>query len=190
MQPWLKHNRCRSIHLLFLPFAKVLKKISLILLISIYAISALGIGVTGFYCCGKLQSLNITLNQNSTQNKDNKNRCCQSKYQFFKIKDNHVAADHINSPVKLFTEANLFTASYQPVLYSFHKIIFTNFGNAPPLYNGVPRHISNCTFQFDSSLLTLLGIYRGYWYFSHTIICFYKILFIVFENDAPEKKAD
>jgi|SRR5665647_938266 len=127
-------------------FAKVLKKISLILLISIYAISALGIGITGFYCCGKLQSLKITLNQNSTQNKDTKNRCCQSKYQFFKIKDNHVAADHINSPVKLFTEANLFTASYQPVLYSFHKIIFTNFGNAPPLYNGVPRHISNCTF--------------------------------------------
>lgn len=126
-----------------------MKKITLILLISIYALSVLGYGVKGFYCCDNLKSVTISFTQHdqkSPTTSNDKSDCCKTKYQFFKVKDNHVSADHINSPVKPFTEANLFTGSFQPVLHDRSKIIYANPCNAPPLHNGVPIHIYNCTF--------------------------------------------
>jgi hypothetical protein len=121
------------------------KKINLLLLISIYALSVLGYGVKGLYCCGNLKSVTFSFTQYDLKSHSDKD-CCKTKYQFFKIKDNHVASDQINSPQKLFTEANLFTTSYQHVFYAFDKIIIANPGKPPPLYEGVPTHVADCTF--------------------------------------------
>ena len=122
-----------------------MKKISLILLISIYVISVSGYGVNEFFCCGNLESVTFNFTEHYQKSHSGKD-CCKTKYQFFKVKDNHVASDQINSPQKLFTEANSFTTTYQPAFYGFDKIIIANPGNAPPLYEGVPIHVADCTF--------------------------------------------
>ncbi|MDP4284654.1 MAG: hypothetical protein Q8891_09530 [Bacteroidota bacterium] len=126
-----------------------MKKITIILLLSIYTMSVVGYGVKGFYCCDNLKSVIISFSQDShnhVSNSHDKSDCCKTKYQYFKVKDNHFAANHINSPVKLFTKANLFASSFQPVLQVNSKVIYANSYNAPPLHNGVPLHIYNCTF--------------------------------------------
>ena len=84
-----------------------MKKIALLLLINIYALSAFGIGIKQFYCCGKLQSTSISFVQNPTEKCDNggeKSGCCKTKFQSLKVKDSHIAADAINNPVKHFSE--------------------------------------------------------------------------------------
>jgi hypothetical protein len=121
------------------------KKITLILLISIYALSVLGYGIKGHYCCGNLKSISFSFTQFDLKSHSDQD-CCKTKYQFFKVKDNYVASDQINSPKKVFLEANLFTTSYQYVFYAFDKIIIANPGNPPPLYEGVPIRVADCTF--------------------------------------------
>ena len=126
-----------------------MKKITLILLISIYTLSVVGYGVKGFYCCHNLRSVTVSFSDYSQSHflyQHDKSDCCKTKYRYFKVKDNHFAADHIDSPVKLFTEAHLFTTSFQPVLHADSKVIYANSCNAPPLHNGVAIHLYNCTF--------------------------------------------
>ena len=126
-----------------------MKKITILLLLSIYTMSVVGYSVKGFYCCDNLTSVKISFSENAHLHPvkiTDKSDCCKTKYQYFKVKDNHFAADHIDSPVKLFTEANLFTASSQPALHASSKIIYANSCNAPPLHNGISLHIYNCTF--------------------------------------------
>ncbi|MEO8862046.1 MAG: hypothetical protein ABI358_11520 [Ginsengibacter sp.] len=126
-----------------------MKKVSLILLASIYALSIFGYGVKGFYCCGKLKSIAVSFHQHNEKESTNGNdasNCCKTKYQFFKVKDNHVASDNFNSPVDFFYAPKLFYASNQTVFFVVRKNIITNHCNAPPLHNGIPIYISDRTF--------------------------------------------
>lgn len=127
-----------------------MKKITVILLLSIYSISTLGLSLKSFYCCGKLESVTVSITQNEQQkcaNDDGTSDCCKTKYQFFKVKDNHFVADHVSSPVKHFVELNLFTSSFQVVNYPSEQINVANKSNAPPLIHGVPDYIFNCVFR-------------------------------------------
>ena len=127
-----------------------MKKITLILLISIYSISTLGVSLKSFYCCGNLKSITVTLTQDERQqssNGYNTSDCCKTKYQFFKVKDNHFVADHISSPLKHFSELNLFTCSFQVINYPAEQINVAHKSNAPPLLHGVPYYIFNCVFR-------------------------------------------
>jgi|SRR5665647_1751281 len=111
--------------------------------------SVVGYGVKGFYCCDNLTSVKISFSENAHNHSltsTDKSGCCKTKYQYFKVKDNHIASDHINSPEKFFTLSNLPTPSLQPIFYANYKIIYANPCNAPPLHKGVAIHISNCTF--------------------------------------------
>ena len=126
-----------------------MKKIALILIISVYAISTLGVGLTQFYCCGKLQSTSISLIQNTNQKAgtaNEKDGCCKNKFQYIKIKDSHVKADYLNSPVKYFTELNLYTSSFYDIAFAPLKVVIANRSNAPPLHS-VPAYIYNCVFR-------------------------------------------
>ncbi|MDQ2721290.1 MAG: hypothetical protein M3Z26_16205 [Bacteroidota bacterium] len=126
------------------------KKITVILLLSIYSISTLGLSLKSFYCCGNLKSVTVTLPQDEQQkcaNDDGTNDCCKTKYQFFKVKDNHFVADHLSSPVKHFVELNLFTSTFQIVNYPSEQIYVANKSNAPPLRHRVPDYIFNCVFR-------------------------------------------
>lgn len=126
------------------------KKIIAILLLSVYSLSTLGLGLKSFYCCGNLKSVTVTLSQNEHQKcskGDNTTDCCKTKYQFFKVKDNHFAADHISSPVKHCIQLNLFTSSFHVINYPSEGIIIDNKSNAPPLIYTVPDYIFNCVFR-------------------------------------------
>jgi hypothetical protein len=120
-----------------------MKKIALIFLISIYAFSTTGISLKGFYCCDKLKSVRLTL---ADYGKD-KDGCCKTKYQSFKIKDTHAAADAITAPVLHYALIHSFDPVFQTPAFISPQAIITNNGHAPPLYNGIPVYISNCIYR-------------------------------------------
>ena len=111
--------------------------------------SVVGYGIKGFYCCDNLTSVNIYFSENGHNHSVtsiDKSHCCKTKYQYFKVKDNHFAADHVNAPVKFVAEAQLFSETFEPVLFFSHKANISQQPNAPPLYNGVSLFVANCTY--------------------------------------------
>ena len=121
-----------------------MKKVSLILLISIYALSSFGIGIKQFYCCGKLKSTSISFIEDNKQKcgKGNeKSGCCKTKYQSFKVKDTHIAADANTNPVKYFSEAIVFNSSFEIMGGIQHQIVVNHPGHAPPLHYSLPLYI-------------------------------------------------
>lgn len=126
-----------------------MKKITIILLLSIYTMSVVGYGVKGFYCCDNLTSVKFSFSENTQSHQvttTDKSDCCKTKYQYFKVKDNHFAADHINAPANFFAEVPVFLNSFEPILFLSHKVNIANPGNAPPLYNGVSLFEANCAY--------------------------------------------
>ena len=127
-----------------------MKKITVILLLSIYSISTLGLSLKSFYCCGNLKTVTISISQDDQQkcaNDDGTSDCCKTKYQFFKVKDNHVAGDIINTPALHFTYLHLFSPSFQVINFPSEKINVANKSNAPPFLHGVSDYIFNCVFK-------------------------------------------
>ncbi len=111
--------------------------------------SVVGYGVKEFYCCNNLKSVTISFSQDShnhVSNSHDKSDCCKTKYQYFKVKDNHFAADHINAPAKFLAEVPVFYIPCQAFLFVSHKTNIANPCNAPPLYNGVSLVVANCTY--------------------------------------------
>lgn len=128
-----------------------MKKIALILLICIYTFSTFGIGVKQFYCCGKLKSTDITFVQQESKEKcgkgDAMGGCCKTKFKSLKVKDSHVAADAINTPVKHFTDLHLFMPSYKVMALANKPIDIANSSHAPPLHYDVAIYILHCTYR-------------------------------------------
>ena len=127
-----------------------MKKVVLILLICSYSLATMGFSLKEFYCCGKLKSVTIELtpNRKQTCSKGNeKSDCCDNKYQFFKVKDSHVASKDVNNSLKYFTDLNLFTPTFQKILFSSSKIFVANRSNAPPIHSGVSTYLFNCVFR-------------------------------------------
>ncbi len=73
--------------------------------------------------------------------------CCKNKYQFFKVKDKHVTADDISSPVKHIIDLHSFTSSFHRITFATQKITIASRSNAPPSHPGVPDYIYNCVFR-------------------------------------------
>src|SRR5262245_44631136 len=71
-----------------------MKKTAAILLIFIYAVSSSGFALKADYCCEKLQSIKVVLADKARD----KEGCCKIKYQIFKVKDAHAAADVAHAP--------------------------------------------------------------------------------------------
>lgn len=126
-----------------------MKKFSLILLICIYSLATMGFSLKEFYCCGKLTSISLSFAQDTKEKceKGNAKGCCDNKYQFFKVKDNHIAADQVSSPVNHFIDLHLYTPSFQEITFASQQTAIANRSNAPPLHPGVPVYIYNCIFR-------------------------------------------
>ena len=121
-----------------------MKRVALILLISIYAFSCFGIGIRQFYCCGKLKSTSISfghLAREKCGNGDEKSGCCQTKFQSLKIKDSHIAAGATHCPGKYFSETIFFGNSFQGTPADHQQIAVNNPGHAPPSGHGNPLYI-------------------------------------------------
>ncbi len=131
-------------------FARIVKKIIAILLLSLYSLSTLGLSLKSFYCCGNLESVTVSISQHEQKTCANDNGtsdCCKTKYQFFKVKDNHVAGDVISTPVLHLINLHLFPSSFQVINYPSEKIYVAHLSNAPPLLHTVPDYIFNCVFR-------------------------------------------
>ena len=126
-----------------------MKKVSLILLVGIYSLAIMGFSLKQFYCCGKLKSITISLAAHAEKSgKDNgKSGCCDNKYQFFKVKDNHISADQIINPATYFSDLHDFNPYFPIATFSVEETTIPYSSHAPPLYNGVPVYISNCVFR-------------------------------------------
>jgi hypothetical protein len=131
-------------------FVWSVKKITVILLLSIYSLSTLGLSLKSFYCCGNLKSVTVTLTdvqQNTCANQNATNDCCKTKYHFFKVKDDHVAGDVVSTPVLHFIHLHLFTQSFHVINYPSEQILVANRSNAPPIIHNFPDYIFNCVFR-------------------------------------------
>jgi len=126
-----------------------MKKIALILLICSYSLATMGFSLKEFYCCGKLKSVTVELTPNKKQtcNKGDGSGCCDNKYQFYKVKDNHLSGKAVDIPLNYFTDVDLFTSEVQSISFVTNEIDVINGSHAPPLYKGVPVYISNCVFR-------------------------------------------
>lgn len=127
-----------------------MKKVTLILLITLYSLSTVGFSLKEFYCCGKLKSVTVALAQDTKQkcSKGNeKSGCCNNKYQSFKIKDKHVAGSDVKIPTKHFTDLILFTRVFQLVSFASQQLATTSKSHAPPLHTSVPIYIYNSVFR-------------------------------------------
>ena len=127
-----------------------MKKIALILLISIYSLSTLGIGIKQFYCCGKLKSTSISFvqdNKDKCGKGDEKGGCCKTKFQSLKVKDTYVVAGAITNPVKYFSEGIVFNPFFETIGLNKQLAVVSNPGHAPPVHHGAPLYIFHCVYR-------------------------------------------
>lgn len=127
-----------------------MKKFTLIALIAIYALATMGFSLKHFYCCGNLKAISLTFtgNEDNTCSKSHNNNddCCKNKLQYFKVKDTHVTASHINLLANSFVFLNFNHLSFDKIIES-QKTVISYGSNSPPLHSGIPIYISNCIFR-------------------------------------------
>ena len=127
-----------------------MKQFAIISLICIYAISTLGVSVKRFYCCGKLKNTQISFSQaiaaKCTSGSES-DGCCQTEFQTYKVKDDHVVLDAISVPAKYFVDIDYIL----PILTS-HEILYriipqSNSIHAPPIASNTPAYIFYCVYR-------------------------------------------
>lgn len=127
-----------------------MKKLILVLLISIYTTATFGLSVKSFYCCDKLKSTSIAYTPTADEKcgMDVKmDKCCKTTYKFFKVKDNHYGEGNAWSLVKLFTELHFATPAFQPVAITQSSFNVAQYSNPPPLRNGIPIYLFDCVYR-------------------------------------------
>lgn len=124
-----------------------MKKIAVILLICVYSLATMGFSLKQFYCCGSLKTVSLSLS-GGAKSHSGKNGCCKTTYQFFKVNQNHIAADQINSPANhSFLIDFFFTSATEEMFLPSRELYIANKSHAPPRYNGVQCYLSNCVFR-------------------------------------------
>jgi len=127
-----------------------MKKASLLLLLCIYTFSTFGIGVREFYCCGKLASIHFSFIQEAkektTKEENAANKCCKTTHKFFKVKDNHKAADNLSDISIPFIYLLPITATFNEAMIQGQPTA-TNGTHAPPPGTPIPIYLSNRVFR-------------------------------------------
>jgi len=126
------------------------KRIALISLTVIYLLSALGITVSSFYCCGKLESTSISFDSAkkiACKMATGMPGCCKTKTQLLKVKDQHVGSQALSLNASLFHAIIPACSIFDFSVYSF-KTEHTAFNShAPPDQPHAPFYILNCTYR-------------------------------------------
>ena len=126
-----------------------MKRLTLIFLCSLYAISILGVSIKKFYCCGKLKSITVHLwnDSKATCNKgDDKDGCCKAESKFFKVKENHIAFSETSTPHKYFCDVDLPVSTPRISKIKSFTASIANGINAPPDYKRI-LYIFNCVYR-------------------------------------------
>ena len=133
-----------------------MKKAALILLICVYSLATMGFNLKEFYCCGKLKSVTVVVDnfpKSGCKSGNNDSGCCKNNFQYFKIKDNYFAANDnsdFQSPYPdLFIPVNHFLAEE----LNIRNDLTVTRGHSPPLITNLPLYISNRVFRIWFFLL-------------------------------------
>jgi hypothetical protein len=126
-----------------------MKRFGVIACVLLYAVSSLGVTVRQFYCCGRLESTSFAINSfgkgNHNDNSENKG-CCDTRYQSFKVKDNHVPASEVNSPALVASAVHHFYSVLLLPVTSADKAAPTA-NHSPPPCAGNSIYIAICVFR-------------------------------------------
>lgn len=128
-----------------------MKKIALILLICMYTLSSFGVGISQFYCCGKLKTTSLSFAHAVTEKCSNQKAmagCCKTTFKSFQVKDSHVAATALTNPAKFFTDLQIYFGVLSTnVIISSAVISIVYTGNAPPpLHYNLPIYTLYCAY--------------------------------------------
>lgn len=124
-----------------------MKKFLAVILAIVYLTSSIGATINIHYCMGKVYGAELFNHDKCSKcGMKNKTGCCKTEHQFFKVKDNHVMAEVINSPAVHFTFIHSFNPAFQIQAF-FSPQVIINSVHAPPLYNGISAYISNCVYR-------------------------------------------
>jgi hypothetical protein len=127
-----------------------MKKAAVILLICIYSLATMGFSLKQFYCCGRLKSVTFSLLQevkDKCGKGDDKSGCCYTKFQFFKVKDNHISSKQTGFSLKHFVNLHLYTPSVQNISFVSEKTTISYMSHAPSVHTGVPVYLLNSVFR-------------------------------------------
>ncbi len=127
-----------------------MKKFAAILIISIYAVATMGFSMKEFYCCGKLKKVSIVVveqKEKCSKGDSNSDGCCNNKYHYFKVKDNHVSAVNTEFTAAHFLGLHILSTFFQNNIFSSQKTVIAYKSNAPPFHRSVPVYISNCVYR-------------------------------------------
>lgn len=120
-----------------------MKNAVIIFLVFIYALSSTGVAVKADFCCNTLKSVKLVL-ADVTKDKEG---CFKTKYQTFKIKDIHAAADILTAPALPVTFIHPVTSLFQVNDLALKETGYSANIHAPPLYTASPVYLSNCVFR-------------------------------------------
>ena len=127
-----------------------MKSAAIIFLISVYFLAIMGLSLKQFYCCGVLKSTTISLSHQtkaSCAKGDNKTGCCDNKFLFFKVKDNHISSDHADFAFKYFVDLQIYDRSFRHISITDQQKTIAYRSHAPPLDLTIPIYLYNRVFR-------------------------------------------
>lgn len=126
------------------------KRIAILFLLLIYAVSSSGIGINRFYCCGKLKSVHfVLLHEQGTKciKGNGKKGCCETTYHTLKLKENHVVSETPSLEAKYFITVPILIPTIEISWSSLQPQDFANACHAPPPLNNISLYILHCTYR-------------------------------------------
>lgn len=127
-----------------------MKRTVALLLAAFYLFSSLGVAAKSMYCLGVLSSTTVAYTDNS---KDTCKmgvaikKCCKTKKQYLKVKDQHYGSVTLEFLAKLFPVLSHYistdTVVEEPCLYRLHAYN----SKAPPGILQTPAYILHCTYR-------------------------------------------
>ena len=136
-----------------------MKKTAFILLLSIYTVSTFGIGISKMYCCGHLQSTNLTVFEFpklECTNNHSISDCCKTSFKNLKVKDIHIGAKAFHSPLKQSTSIALFTCFFDETVFAKRSISRMDANHAPPPNHGILIYILHFLLTLDKFSLHIV----------------------------------
>jgi len=127
-----------------------MKKLTIIFLLIVYALSTLGISINEFYCCGKLQSVRINVAydvKEQCEKGDENTGCCKTNQQFFKVKDSHLAFADIFACDKYFCDIDFTNSFFETSKLEKNNVSIANSIHSPPYFSNTPLYIIHCVFR-------------------------------------------
>ncbi|MGI8952458.1 MAG: HYC_CC_PP family protein [Chitinophagaceae bacterium] len=126
-----------------------MKKILVILLITVYAISSSGATLHFHYCCGKFDKIDFNANKKDNcpfANKISQKGCCDNRQVELKIKSDYQPETIAKTFYKVCEIYNNYATTYCSNIFINNNLKYFS-GVSPPLSKSVPLYILQCVYR-------------------------------------------